>query len=572
MNKFNLINKAFKVLDFQKTTIALSDQNKPLYIENLGIQKIKRAENKSYSYGDRHRGNWFKPEYDLTELQVAQDTDAYLFKAIQKKVHKFVLAGWEIVGTDKEIVTYIKRRLREIEIVSGKPFNELIIQTAHDLARFSNCMWVKVRNSESSTGVIRPHQNKELDPVAGYFLLPFETLWFKVKPNGEIKKIMQLMHNTGKTKEFNPEDVIHFYTNKKPGFTMGTPEILPVLEDLALLRRLEENVESMVDANLNPLFHYTVGTDQHPERYSPDGVKESDIVKQTIEYMPSGGIFVSDHRHKIEAIGSEGKALNAQQYLDYFKKRVFAGLGVTPMDMGEGDSANSSTASTLSKSAIQDVEALQANIKMFIDNYIINELLLEGGFADSILDPDKKVEIKFGTVDKEEKSKLENQTIQLWLNKLITEDEARKRLGEKNLEETDRDQTYYKLYEEPAALLKIMGSAVDASAQALAQNPSSNITSQQLNKEKNEKAKQQESINQQSKPSKIKGNVIKPGAENQSNNQARPANQRGTRNAPKFTKDKNKNSIDLISDTVDKILSTEDIEEVLNNFISNIEK
>ena len=42
-----------------------------------------------------------------------------IFKAIQKKVHKFVLAGWEIVGTDKEIVTYIKRRLREIEIVSG---------------------------------------------------------------------------------------------------------------------------------------------------------------------------------------------------------------------------------------------------------------------------------------------------------------------------------------------------------------------------------------------------------------------------------------------------------------------
>lgn len=570
MNKFSLINKAFKVLDYQKTTVALSDQNKPLYIENLNIQKIKRAENKSYSYSDRHRGNWFKPEYDLTELQVAQDTDAYLFKAIQKKVHKFVLAGWEIVGTDKEIVSYIKKRLREIEIVSGKPFNELIIQTAHDLARFSNCMWVKVRNSESSSGVIRPHQNKELDPVAGYFLLPFETLWFKVKPNGEIKKIMQLMHNTGKTKEFNPEDVIHFYTNKKPGFTMGTPEILPVLEDLALLRRLEENVESMVDANLNPLFHYTVGTDQHPERYSPDGVKESDIVKQTIEYMPSGGIFVSDHRHKIEAIGSEGKALNAQSYLDYFKKRVFAGLGVTPMDMGEGDSANSSTASTLSKSAIQDVEALQANIKMFIDNYIINELLLEGGYAESILDPDKKVEIKFGTVDKEEKSKLENQTIQLWLNKLITEDEARKRLGEKNLEDKDREQTYYKLYEEPAALLKIMGSAVDASAQALAENPSSNLTKEQLNKEQTEKQKQQQVVNKTQ--SKIKGNVIKPGAENQSNNQARPANQRGTRSAPKFTKDKNINSNDLISSTVDKILSTEDIEEALNNFISNIEK
>lgn len=580
-NKFKLINKAIQTLDLQQKLH--QDQNKPVWVNNLNGVSIKKVENKAYSYSDRFRGNWFKPEYDLTELQIAQDTDAYLFKAIQKKVHKVILAGWEFVGKDKEVVDYIKKRLREIEIVSGMPFDMMVINTAHDLARFSNCMWVKVRNSEASSGVIRPHQNKEVDPVAGYFILPFETLWFKVKPNGEIKKVMQIMHNTGKMKEFAPEDVVHFFTNKKPGFTMGTPEILPVLEDLALLRRLEENVESMVDANLHPLFHYTVGTDTHPERYGPDGQKETDLVRQTIEYMPSGGIFVSDHRHKIEAIGSEGKALNAMEYLDYFKRRVFAGLGVSPMDMGEADSANSSTASTLSKSAIQDVEALQANIKMFIDTYVINELLLEGGYDDALLDPDKRVEIKFGTVDKEEKSKMENQTIQLWLNKLITEDEARKRLGEKSLQDKDRDSTYYKLYEEPAALLKIMGSAVDASAQALASNPSSNITPEQLNKEKTEK--QAVAEKQTAKANKL-GNVIKPGPANQSTNQARPANQQGVRLAPKLNKDNvhqnssvnaseennQKNLNNLIFNTMNSLLSTDDINELLENFIQSTNK
>jgi hypothetical protein len=584
MSKFNLISKAFKQIDLKKS-IELEDQNKPLFIESIPGVRIKRLDNKGYSYSDRHRGNWFKPEYDLTELQIAQDTDAYIFKAIQKKVHKIILAGWEFVGKDKEVVNYIKKRLREIEIVSGMPFDMMIINTAHDLARYSNCMWVKVRDSEASSGVIRPHLNKELDPVAGYFLLPFETLWFKVKPNGEIKKVMQIMHNTGKSKEFNPEDVVHFYTNKKPGFTMGTPEILPVLEDVALLRRLEENVESMVDANLNPLFHYTVGTDQHPERYGPDGTKETDIVRQTIEYMPSGGIFVSDHRHKIEVLGAEGKALNAIEYLDYFKKRVFAGLGVTPMDMGEGDSANSSTASTLSKSAIQDVEALQANIKMFIDTYVISELLIEGGYSDAVMDPEKRVEIKFGTVDKEEKSKLENQTIQLWLNKLITEDEARKRLGEKSIEESDRDKNYYKLYEEPAALLKIMGSPVSAAAQALAAAPTSNITQSQLSKE--ESNNKSNNANNKNTNQLSKSNVIKPGPSNQSANQARPANQQGVRLAPKLTKDNSsneKNSVKgldennqknlnyLIFDTIDKILNTEDIDSVLDDFIQSIKE
>ncbi len=555
-----LINKALKIID---NKISIADQNKPLYIENISGLKVKRVENKAYIYGDRHRGNWFRPEYDLTELQIAQDTDAYLFKAIQKKVSKVTLAGWEFVGKDKEIVQYIKRRLKEIEIVSGMPFDLLIIQTAQDLARYSNCMWVKVRNVEASSGVIRPHFNKEVDPVAGYFILPFETLWFKVKPNGEIKKVMQLMHNTGKSNEFNPEDVIHFYTNKKPGFTMGTPELLPVLEDIALLRRMEENVETMIDSNLNPLFHYTVGNDQHPERYGADGVKETDVVRQTLEYMPAGGIFVSDHRHKIEAIGSEGKALSVQEYLDYFKKRVFSGLGVTPMDMGESDSANSSTASSLSKSAIQDIEALQNAIKIFIDTYVINELLIEGGYGDAIIDPDKKVEIKFGTVDKEEKSKLENQTIQLWLNKLITENEARKRLGEKPLDDVERENTYFTLYEEPLAMLKIAGAIpMSAPAQALAESKTSAIT-----KEQNNKAAAEEVKKNKAGP---KGEASNNKAPNLSANISRPANQNGVRTAPKLTQDKN----DLINNTINSLLySDESVESIIQKYkqeVSNV--
>ena len=192
---------------------------------------------------------------------------------------------------------------------------------------------------------------------------------------------------------------------------------------------------------LHPLFHYKVGNDNHPERYGPDGIKESDFVRNTIEYMPSGGIFVSDHRHKIEAIGSEGKALSIESYIYYFKKRVFAGLGVSPIDMGEGDTANRSTAKHLSKIAIQDVEALQTTVKMFIETYVINELLLEGGYEEALMDDDKRVQIKFGSVDKEEKSKEENQTIQLWTNNLISETEARKRLGERPVE--DREESYY---------------------------------------------------------------------------------------------------------------------------------
>ena len=542
--KENLALKAIKTIALEREYN--KDRNKPINGEKLSGVKVKRINGRAMSYADRHRGNWFKPEYDLTEIQIAQDTDSFLYKAIQKKVERFVLAGWELVGNDENTLSYVKRRMKEIELVSGQPFDLLMSSLAHDLIRYSNHAWVKVRNKDASTGNIRTINGKSVEPVAGYFVIPFETIWFKVKRNGEIKKIMQEQPNTGQWREFAPEDIIHFYTNKKPGFTMGTPELLPVLEDIALLRRLEESIENMIDANLHPLFHYTVGNDNMPERYSPEGIKESDIVRETIEYMPSGGVFVSDHRHKIQAIGSEGKALKIEDYLSYFKKRVYAGLGVSPMDMGEADSANRSTANTLSKIATQSVEALQRYIKTFIETYVINEILLEGGFEDALIDSEKMVSIKFGSVDKEEKSKEENQTIQLWLNNLISEKEARKRLGEQPVEDSMREETNYKLYQEPLALLKAMG-PFSAASNALAKSPSSSISEEGNRIEEANAEKQSKQAGRKLEPSK--------GARNLSNNISRPANQEGIRSAPKFSKD----TLELF----DKIKSGENLVNLL---------
>tara|TARA_B100000131_G_scaffold321606_1_gene372816 strand:- start:42073 stop:43965 length:1893 start_codon:yes stop_codon:yes gene_type:complete len=413
-----------------------------------------KVANRSLAYAERHRGNWFKPEYDLEEISVAQDTDGYLFRAIKKKANRFLVSGFEIVGLNETYVSYIKQRIAEIESATSKPFAIMLAETAYDLIRFSNCMWVKSRNFKASSGKRRfLTTGREVDPVAGYFILPFETLYFKTKNNGEIKKILQETP-TGESKEFFPHDVIHFYDNKKPGFAMGTPELLPVLDDIALLRRLEENVEELVESNLFPLFHYTVGSDDFPERYGPDGKKETEVVRDAIDYMPAGGVYVSDHRHKIQAVGSEGRALRIDGYLEYFKKRVFAGLGVSSVDMGEGDTANRATANVLSKSAIQDVEALQEIIRIFVEHSVFNELLLEGGFEFDPFDPMKRVSIKFGAVDKEVKVKLENQAIQLFSNKLITLTEARKRIGEPPIEEGQMDDTYFELFEKPLAELK----------------------------------------------------------------------------------------------------------------------
>jgi hypothetical protein len=118
--------------------------------------------------------------------------------------------------------------------------------------------------------------------------------------------------------------------------------------------------------------------------------------------------------------------------------------------MGEGDTANRSTANAMSKSAIQDVEALQKNIKMFIEFFVFSELLLEGGYDP--LEDENKVEIRFGVVDLENKTKIENQAIQLFTNNVVSQREARVKLGLKP--EIKEDESYFSLYTFPLAELK----------------------------------------------------------------------------------------------------------------------
>lgn len=530
--------------------------------------KVKKVRDRTFSYTHRHRGNWFRPEYEFDEIQIAHGVDSFLFRAIKKKVDRFFLAGFEFVSENEDALAYIKTRICEMELATNKPFVLLMKETARDMIRYSNAMWIKTRDDKRSTGRVRRDiRNVELKPVAGYHLIPFETLHFKTRSNGEIKKVMQRLPD-GMQKEFFPVDVIHFYSNRNPGFSVGTPELLPALDDIALLRRIEENVEELIETNLFPVFHYKVGNDQFPERYGPDGRKETEIVKEKIEYMPSGGVYVSDHRHEIAAIGSESKALRIDFYLNYFKSRVFAAIGMSGVDMGEGGTANRSTASTMSKAMMMDVEALQALMKMFVEFYVINELLLEGGF--NPLDEDDKVFLKFGVVDKEERIKLENQQIQLFSNKLVTQTEARKHLGMPPLKEEQQDDMFYKLYEEPLALIKAMVPG-GAAGEVLAGVQTSNVSNEAVNKETKfaqEQAKaKQAPTGQQGRPP----NSSSTGQRRASAATSRPSNQSGTRSGPKLNRDVSLTAGDqTIIITVDDVISSNVIDSwttlVLNRY------
>lgn len=501
---------------------------------------IIRVPDKTLAYSERHRNQFFYPEYNFDEIQIAQDADGYMTRSILKKVNRIIVAGWSLVGASDEAVRYIQMRLAEMAWATDKPTDHVIFSIFYDLFRFNNHVLVKVRKKEASSGKVRTNiDGTELEPVAGYFPIAFETLQFKSKPNGELKKVLQRMP-TGKYKEFFPEDIIHFYTNRKPGFSTGTPELLPALDDIAVLRRIEENVEDLIEANLFPVFHYKVGNDEFPVRHTPDGTSELDLVKATVEYMPAGGVYVSDHRQEVTTIGSEGEALRIDYYIQHFKNRVFASLGTSALDMGEGAGANRSTASTLSKGMLMDIEATALQVKAFFDHYLITELLLEGGF--NPFDPEEKVEIRFGIIDKEERRADENQQIQLFTNNMRTMDEVRAALGDKPFTEEMMDRTHQKMFAEPLAMLK-GAQPGSAASETLAENPASNLTPEAVSKEK-KFAEKQEKMKAKAKQMSLKK---KSGA---SANKARPKNQHGTRSSTKTTRDESLLDISLPDGTL----------------------
>lgn len=372
---------------------------------------------------------WEVPEWDLVETGRILDTESIVRRAFRVKKNLFLKEGYEFTGSNLDRVSYIKRRLQQIEMASGIPFPILMSQTVSSLIRCSNAFWVKVRKSSASGGKTRTEGNKSLEPVAGYFLLPAETVRFKRDEYGRIVKYEQEVY--GKVaKEFKPEDVIHFYLDKREGYSIGTPVLTPVKDDIRALRRIEENLELLVYQHLFPLFHYQVGTEDAPAAIFPDGTSEIEVVQAKVAEMPSDGCWVTPERHKITPLQAGSGPVAVDKVIAHFKQRIFTGLGVSSVDMGEGGTANRSTAQTMSRNLVDDTKADQKEFGAQFYYEVIIELLKESTFPPStLLNEENRVYLKFKEIDFEARQAKENHLVDIFIKNAITHSEMRQMMG-----------------------------------------------------------------------------------------------------------------------------------------------
>jgi len=482
----------------------------------LPVSKIVPISPKSLTYAQTYnfgRGSFQAGEYDLSEIGKVEDTDSYVRKAFQKRLALMFKEGFSYRGSNANTIRYIKTRMAQIAEASQIPSSDLLRRVSASLIRTSNAYLVKVRNDKASGGAKRKSPGgKMLKPVAGYFPAAPETMKYEVDANtGNITKWKQELPD-GKYVEFATEDVVHFITNRREGFHLGVPDLVPVIDDIRTLRHIEENVELLVYQYLFPLFHYKVGTESAPAGYTEDGRKEIDVVLEQIKYMPSEGAIVTPERHEINAIGSEGRALRAEGYLTHFKKRVFSGLGVSDVDMGESDTSNRATALTLSRQLVDSVKAIQDELESQWDQKVINELLLESTFGDMVLEEENRVHLQFHEIDLNSKVELAKHNTDLFKANGITWDEYRSSLGLEPIQvpETAEDQdpmkypewfkTYWKLFEEPLNLIRAVDEPYTAAAKAMAESRSISMTKKQTGEATQETVAAEKAMKPEPKP------------------------------------------------------------------------
>ena len=365
-------------------------------------------------------------EYDLLEPYTLLDVEAIFYNALRRQHSLMFRNGVEWVGEEPDKVDYIHKRCNQFGFMMGQTFETFLKEVLWNLLVCSNCIVAKIRDEEASGGT-KSKKNDNKTPVAAYIILPPHTIFPFLDGRGHIEFWRRFYKDGRPYRDYDPEDIIHWKWDVKPGHIYGTPRSIPVRDDIYALRRLEENIELLLVHHLFPLFHVKVGTETQPVDYLPDGASEIDVVRAAIMNMPKEGVFVTDHRVEIEVHGAKGEGLDPMPILEHFKKRVYIGLGISSLDVGESDTSNRSTADNVSQNLKDRVKADLSLFGSMVKMQILRDLFTESSQNWNIQDAVAVVGLAFQEIDVDNQIKLENHAANMFNNHVIDQDEARKR-------------------------------------------------------------------------------------------------------------------------------------------------
>ena len=391
------------------------------------------------------RREWFhRPEYNLQEVRDAAEADSYVKISLAKTSYLIYKAGWKFKSENQEAIDYLEQRFKFMSYCTGVPMDILMQGIADDLVKYSNAFLLKSR-IERIPGIKAKPITEDGMIVGGYTRVDPCSIKIKRDKHGNILKYEQGFG--GNKKQFKPEDVIHFYLDKDANNAFGTPRIIAALEDVKLLRKIEGNVTALIYRFAMPMYQWKIGI---PEVGFQGTDEEISKAKYEIETGSLDGVFITNEKTEIKAIGAEGNAMNMQPYLNYFENRVFSALGVSAAQMGRGGAKQD--ADSMEQQVHDTVKFIQRMMAEFIEKKMLMELLLEGGF--NPFEKDSYVDYVFEEISLETKIKKENHEINKYQSNVSTFNETRRRMGMKD-EADDDEQLFNRKITDESALRSI---------------------------------------------------------------------------------------------------------------------
>src|SRR5665213_631659 len=384
-------------------------------------------------------------DYDLSVIDKFCDNESIVYQAFAKILQKATNNGWQFISQDQEAVDYIRRRLIEFSRVLKRPVADFIRLCLVDLVKYSNSFWYKFRDPHNSSGRRVRVGDDLYDPIAAYVHLDASAVIPERDKFGNVLRYYvgpthQAQFLLDQGKQVKPEDMVHIYVDKNERNNIGMPFIWPTIDDIRVLRHMEENLELMIHKHMFPLYQYVIGTKEQPTE--PEEVEKIII---DIENMPSEGAWVTPNRHEIKVIGAEGKAMTVDKYLTYFRERVIMGLGIGLVSFGIGSGGSRASSEVIDRNLVEAAKIFQKRLCEWINDIIIPELLAEGGW-DQYSEKLPKVELTFNEIDSDTKIKIENNALQLFLANAIDYDELRARIGEDMKAPNDSGKLFFNMF------------------------------------------------------------------------------------------------------------------------------
>ena len=504
-------------IEQQVTTILEKRNNAVFTEETLGQGKVADARSLSIAnilktlkskvlsvMNGGARGVYVTPEWDFKKVQLAFTNEAIFRRAVEKYVEQIRKHEWEFVGNNLNTVKYIRKRFEQMATVTNKPTASLFDEIAFNLVLYSNSLIVKRRNRKASGGKPRiTFDGNKRVPIAGYEVIDPSTILVDKDDFGNVKKWRQLKPGKGASAETGPSlsqilgnpgafpekfiewpayNMIHIKDSSASpsNYFFSMPMATPAIADMQALRELEELVllESIKVAV--PKLHAKVGTKDMP------GTQEQvDDLGGTIRNITGDGVLVTTERVEIEDIAKATSANNIlTASIDYFRARVLAGLGMSGIAMGEGDTANRSTAQII-QSEMQSTSAkFQRLLKKSIEFHLIRELLYEEGYTEFTLDAENMVYLSIPEVSLAEKIQREAHYLNLYLSNGLLENELRKELGRDIIGDEEREGMFLNTVSIPLAEAQASAAADAAIAKSNSISRPTNQHGTQLSKPK----------------------------------------------------------------------------------------